>query len=141
MGSLIKSSLMAFILMSTTQTWADMSIQKFMNVSQGTASFQCAYKTKTASKKCVVSRSMVKASIHPMTKQIYGANEVLNLLTIQWPDGDVSRYLSVDSGEAINLSDHKTYRYKSLDHDESNFDLRRGLILQSDTSPEHVRIW
>ncbi|WP_445346767.1 hypothetical protein [Acinetobacter bohemicus] len=55
----------------------------------------CAYKGKVASKKCVVTRSMVKASIDSVTKQIYGTNELL--LTIKWPDGDVSRYLGMDS--------------------------------------------
>ena len=137
----IKSTLAVCLLVSTGQVWADVSIKKFMNVSKGTVSFNCAYKGKVASKKCIVSRSIVKASIHPMTKQIYGANESLGLLTIKWPDGDVSRYLNIDSNETLNLGDNDTYRYKTLDSDEGSLDLRKGLIIQSSTSAEHVRLW
>ena len=84
---------------------------------------------------------MVKASIDSVTKQIYGANESLLLLTIKWPDGDVSRYLGMDSWELKNLGDQKTYRLKTLNIDESQLDLRRGVIIQSDVSTEHVRFW
>jgi hypothetical protein len=89
----------------------------------------------------VVTRSTVKASIDPVMAQIYGANEPLSLLTIKWPDNDVSRYLSMDSWELKNLGDQKTYRLKTSQSDESRLDLRRGLIIQSDASAEHVRIW
>lgn len=141
MGKLIKSTLATCLLMSTVQVWADVSIKQFMNAGKGTASFNCAYKGKVASQKCIVTQSMVKASIHPMTKQIYGANGSLSLLTIKWPDKDVSRYVTLDSGEILNLDDNKNYRFKTLDSDEWSLDFRRGLIIQSETSNEHVRLW
>lgn len=137
----IKATLALSLLISSTSLWADVSIKQFMNSGKGTASFNCAYKGKVASQKCVVSHSMVKSSIHPMTRQIYGANERLHLLTIKWPDQDVSRYLSVDSGEMINLENNKTYRYKGRASDEWTPDFSRGYIIQSETSAEHVRLW
>lgn len=141
MKKIIQNSFIALLLLGSVQANAGISITKFMDLSKATASFNCAYKGKKASKSCTVTRSIVKGSIHPMTKQIYGANEPLHLLTIKWPDSDVSRYLSVDSNEAINLEDNDTYRFKTLDNDEGTLDLRRGLIIQGSSLNEHVRIW
>ena len=141
MKFIIQIGLALTFLFGSMQINAEVSINKFMNASQASASFNCAYKGKAASKKCVDTRSMVKASIDSVTKQIYGANESLPLLTIRWPDGDVSRYLGMDSWEPKNLGDQKTYRLKTLNTDESQLDLRRGVIIQSDVSTEHVRFW
>lgn len=141
MKEFIKTGLILACLLGSVQAKAETSIAKFMSASQASASFSCAYKGKAASRKCVVTRSTVKASIDPVMAQIYGANEPLSLLTIKWPDNDVSRYLSMDSWELKNLGDQKTYRLKTSQSDESRLDLRRGLIIQSDESAEHVRIW
>lgn len=141
MKFVIQSGLALTFLFGCMQVNAEVSTSKFMHASQASASFNCAYKGKVASKKCVVTRSMVKASIDSVTKQIYGANESLLLLTIKWPDGDVSRYLGMDSWELKNLGDQKTYRLKTLNVDESQLDLRRGVIIQSDVSTEHVSFW
>ena len=128
-------------LLGAGNVMAKSALETFLDSAKGSAAFNCAYQGKIASRKCIVSHSMVKGSIHPMTKQIYGANTQLKLLTIKWPDGDVSRYVNVDRMELFNLGDNDSYRYKTLPNDEWKLDLRRGLILQGRHSDEHVRIW
>ena len=114
-------------------------IETFISQSNATASFNCAYKKVIASKKCIVSISTVKASTQ-RTKQFFGANGTHSLLKIKWPDNDVSQYAILDSHELWNLSDTKSYNFRILPNQDSELDLRKGLIIESNFK-EHVRIW
>ena len=120
-----------------TQAQAAPSIGDFLEYDSAKRDFNCAYKGKKASKKCVVSKSVVNASIDSRTKQFYGANYPLPLLTIQWPDGDTSRYVFLDSGELYNLADKKSYTVRDWDLESP---LSRGLYIDKN-GQDHVRLW
>lgn len=99
---------------------------------------QCAYKKKIASKPCTVQTAFIKPN-HPMTKKFFG-NEKHVLLTIQWPDGDKSRYALMDSRELFNLGNNQNYRFKVQEEDEGELDTSNGVIIL-DGDVEHVRLW
>lgn len=54
MKFIIQIGLALTFLFGSMQINAEVSINKFMNASRASASFNCAYKGKAASKKCVV---------------------------------------------------------------------------------------
>ena len=101
----------------------------------------CAYKNKIASKKCAVSivSAPVSREKNATLTGFYGKNGEFELLSIQWPDGDVSRYALMDSFELLNLSNKKTYNF-ALQDENYDLDLDRGLVIL-DGQKEHVRLW
>lgn len=76
----------------------------------------CAYKGKKASKKCLVTFFKVSPSFDRITESIYGSGgeENLDLIVIEWPDKDISRYLAVGLGDYVNLNNKDNIRYKSV---------------------------
>ena len=76
--------------------------------------FNCAYKHKIASKKCLVTTSIVRSSIDSRTKAFYSTTAILPLMTIKWTDSDISRYITMNSFELINLSDKKSKEHIRL---------------------------
>jgi len=129
-----------------TQAQAGPTIKDFMKLDKGEAYFNCAYKGKTASKKCLVKHSYVKSNTHPVLKQIYGSNENLPLMTIKWPDNDTSRYVSMDSFELGNLETKELGGFSLRTTEQCLegwcLDLSRGLIIDNATTgKEHVRLW
>lgn len=128
-----------------TQAQAGPTISEFMSSDRGQAYFNCAYKGKTASKKCLVTHTYIKSNVRPLLKQIYGPNENLPLMTIKWPDGDVSRYVTIDSFELGNLNDKKlggyTFRTTEQCSDGWCLELSRGLVIDTMDSDEYIRLW
>ncbi|WP_201534601.1 hypothetical protein [Psychrobacter ciconiae] len=132
------------VIFSSTQAFASPTIKTFMASNNSQAYFNCAFKGKKASRKCLVTNSYISSDVHPTLKQIYGANTQLPLITIKWPDGDTSRYVSMDSFELGNLGDKRFtgYQLRTTDEDYWDLDLSRGLIIDSNyTNQEYVRLW
>ena len=98
----------------------------------------CAYKKKVASRKCTVSTAWIKPD-HPYTKAFFGDEEHI-VLTIAWPDGDVSRYALGDSRELTNLNNGLNYRFKVREDDEGELDTNNGVIILYGDE-EHIRLW
>lgn len=97
--------------------------------------FNCAYKGKTASKKCLVTITEVNASIDPRTREHYESHHTFPKITIKWPDGDVSRYVSLSDNsndKIINLANKNEYRVR----DNNPIDL----FIDSQ-GEEHVHLW
>lgn len=118
----MRKSLMAIIALvlssGVTQVQASSTIENiFYAETPYSGYFNCVYKHKIASKKCLVTTSRVRSSIDSRTKAFYGTTATLPLMTIKWPDGDISRYITMDSFELINLSDKKSYQYKMSNGD------------------------
>ena len=125
-----------------TQAHAASTIEDIVYSDQDSGFFNCAYKLKIASKKCLVSVSPVKAKIDPRTKKVFGSNEPVSMMTIKWPDGDTSRYIGVNSFGVINLADSKKYSYKtSYDDGVWSLDFSKGLIILDVNNKEHIRLW
>jgi hypothetical protein len=104
----------------------------------GTGRFNCAFKGKRASKPCTVS---VKEELvrHPDFVSFHGKAERASVITVQWPDGDLSKYTWMDSGEMLNLGEKEGWGYH-LASDEWEQDWSRGFVIESRGS-EHIRIW
>lgn len=142
----MRKSLMAIIALvlssGVTQVQASSTIENiFYAETSSSGYFNCAYKHKIASKKCLVTTSIVRSSIDARTKAFYGTTAILPLMTIKWPDGDISRYITMDSFELINLSDKKSYQYKMSNGDYWEPDLTEGAIILDEKSKEHIRLW
>ena len=128
-------------LSSISRAQAPTSIEGFVPAENVSAHFNCAYKKKIASQKCLVSKSYVSSGIDARIKAFYGDNDFVQMTKIDWPDGDVSRYVSMDSFEVINLADKKAYRYKTTDMDSWYYNLEGGLIILDNKGNEHIRLW
>ena len=142
----LRSYIMFFAVCSAiTQSHAGPTISEFMDSNKGQAYFNCAYKGKKASKKCLVTNTTINSNAHPVMKQIYGANTTQYLMTIKWPDGDTSRYVTMDSFELGNLNDKKLggYRLRTTEQCSDGWclELSRGLIIDTMDSDEYVRLW
>lgn len=131
-----------------TQAQAGPTIKQYINShTKSSAYFNCSYKGKKASKKCLVSHSSIRARAHPGLKNFYGADysENIGVINIKWPDGDISRYAYVDSMDMVNLNDKDGWGYRLRDKDDENgwdIDFSRGFFI--DTKPsnkDHIRLW
>lgn len=129
---------------SAAQVQASPTIEEFMSAENGSGSFNCAYKLKIASKKCLVTTSTINSSKDYRAKEIFGSHESLPLLTIKWPDGDSSRYVDIGGDEVyelINLADRKSYNYKTIKNARQNIDFSKGLVIINEDGKEHIRLW
>lgn len=137
----MKKSIMAMSLLALTtgfsQAQAAPSISDFLDRESAKDYYNCSYKGKTASKKCLVITSQVNSSVDPRTKMMSSSNYKVTLLTIKWPDNDTSRYAFLDSGEMINLADKKQYGIRNWDNE---IGLTRGLFIDN-SGRDHVRLW
>lgn len=137
----MKKSIMAMSLLALTtgfsQAQAATSISDFLDRESAKDYYNCSYKGKTASKKCLVITSQVNSSVDPRTKMMSSSNYKVTLLTIKWPDNDTSRYAFLDSGEMINLADKKQYGIRNWDNE---IGLTRGLFIDN-SGRDHVRLW
>jgi hypothetical protein len=104
---------------------------------EGKGKFNCAYKGRKASTKCSV---IYKTEFvdHVAFLKWNGNPADAKVITIYWPDGDISRYTEIDSGELINLSDDQPGGYH-LAGDEVEQDWNNGYVIQKD-GVEHVRL-
>ena len=129
---------------STAQVQAAPTIEEFMSSENGSGYFNCAYKLKIASKKCLVTTSTINSSKDYRARKIFGVDEYLPLLTIKWPDGDSSRYVDIGGDEVyelINLADRKSYNYKTIKNARQSIDFTKGLVIINDDYKEHIRLW
>ena len=120
-----------------SQAQAASSIGDFLDLESARGYYNCSYKGKAASKKCLVITSQVNSSVDPRTKMMSSSNYKVTLLTIKWPDNDTSRYAFLDSGEMINLADKKQYGIRNWDNE---IGLTRGLFIDN-AGRDHVRLW
>ncbi|MDE4453879.1 hypothetical protein [Psychrobacter sp. DAB_AL62B] len=128
----------------TTQVQAAPTIEEFMSAENGSGYFNCAYKLKIASKKCLVTTSNINSSKDSRARKVFGVDEYLPLLTIKWPDGDSSRYVDIGGDEVyelINLADRKSYNYKTIKNARHSIDFTKGLVIINDDYKEHIRLW
>ena len=95
MKKLIAVSVGLAFAFGATQVQASPAIEEFMSAENGSGYFNCAYKLKIASKKCLVTTSNINSSKDSRARKIFGVDEYLPLLTIKWPDGDSSRYVDI----------------------------------------------
>lgn len=131
---------LAFVF-GTTQVQASPTIEEFMSAENVSGYFNCAYKLKIASKKCLVTTSNINSSKDYRARKIFGVDEYLPLLTIKWPDGDSSRYVDIGGDEVyelINLADRKSYNYKTIKNARQSIDFTKGLVIINDEYKEHI---
>jgi hypothetical protein len=119
---------------------ADKTDLKTVIENHGKGSFNCAYQGETAGKTCSV-KVKVELVKHPEFVKFYGKAAKVDVLTIGWPDGDISKYAWSDSGEMINLKAKDAWGYR-LAGDEVVQDWSRGfVIISSKTGSEYIRLW
>ncbi|WP_352339620.1 hypothetical protein, partial [Psychrobacter sp. 16-MNA-CIBAN-0192] len=120
----------------TVQTYTNEPVfREFFLANFGENYFNCAYKGKTASKKCLVTITEVNASIDARTRERYESHHTFLKITIKWPDGDVSRYVSLNDNsndKIINLANKNEYRVR----DNNPIDL----FIDSQ-GEEYVHLW
>lgn len=129
---------------SAAQVQASPTIEEFMFSDDASGYFNCAYKLKIASKKCLVKKSEISSAKDSRAKALFGSHESLPLLTIKWPDGDSSRYVDIGGDEVyelINLADRKSYNYKTIKNARQNIDFSKGLVIINEDGKEHIRLW
>ena len=139
-----KLVLIAAVILSVTvpivEAYESYESENLKNIisANGTGKFNCAYKGMLASKACtvIVKKEVVK---HPDFVLWYGKAAKVEVITIKWPDGDISKYTWSDSGEMINLTDKQPLGYQ-LAGDEVEQDWSRGFVIKKDGS-EYIRIW
>ena len=144
MNKLLAAGIGLAFAVGTMHVQASPTIEEFMSAENGSGSFNCAYKLKIASKKCLVTTSTINSSKDSRSKRIFGADEYLPLLTIKWPDGDSSRYVDIGGDEVyelINLADRKSYNYKTIKNARQNIDFSKGLVIINEDGKEHIRLW
>lgn len=142
----MQSSVLAILaislgLSSISQAQDPPSIGGFVPTDKVSAYFNCAYKRKIASKKCLVTKSFMSSAIDERSIAFFGNDYFVQITIIKWPDGDTSRYVSMDSFEVLNLADKKAYRYKTTDMDSWYYNLESGLIILDNKGNEHIRLW
>ena len=144
MNKLLAAGIGLAFAVGTMHVQAASTIEEFMSADNGSGYFNCAYKLKIASKKCLVTTSTINSSKDSRSKRIFGADEYLPLLTIKWPDGDSSRYVDIGGDEVyelINLADRKSYNYKTIKNARQNIDFSKGLVIINEDGKEHIRLW
>ena len=144
MNKLLAAGIGLAFAVGTMHVQAASTIEEFMSAENGSGHFNCAYKLKIASKKCLVTTSTINSSKDSRSKRIFGVDEYLPLLTIKWPDGDSSRYVDIGGDEVyelINLADRKSYNYKTIKNARQSIDFTKGLVIINDDFKEHIRLW
>ena len=144
MNKLLAAGIGLAFAVGTMHVQAASTIEEFMSTKNGSGYFNCAYKLKIASKKCLVKKSEISSANDSRSKRIFGADEYLPLLTIKWPDGDSSRYVDIGGDEVyelINLADRKSYNYKTIKNALQNIDFSKGLVIINEDGKEHIRLW
>ncbi|ALF60975.1 hypothetical protein [Psychrobacter urativorans] len=120
----------------TAQTFNNEPVfEEFFQANTGENYFNCAYKGKTASKKCLVTITEVNASIDSRIRERYEPHYTFPKMVIKWPDGDVSRYVSLSDNsndEILNLANRNAYQVR----DNNPIDL----FIDSQ-GEEHVHLW
>ena len=144
MNKLLAAGIGLAFAVGTMHVQAASTIEAFMSSDDTSGYFNCAYKLKIASKKCLVKKSEISSANDSRSKRIFGSDEYLPLLTIKWPDGDSSRYVDIggdDVYELINLADGKSYNYKTIKNGGQSLDFTKGLVIINDDFKEHIRLW
>ena len=118
------------------QAQAAQSINELASEFSGKGYFNCAYKGKKASKKCLVTMTEGMGSIDSRISSFYGRGQFFSQMNIKWPDGDISRYAIMRDKVIINLGDKNDYDVDM----ESFYPNPSGFIIYS-KGKEHVRLW
>lgn len=121
---------------SMNQAQAAQSINELASEYSGKGHFNCSYKGKKASKKCLVTMTEGRGSIDSRISNFYGRGQAFSQMNIEWPDGDISRYAIMRDMVIINLGDKNTYNVDM----ESFYPNPRGFIIYS-RGKQHVRLW
>lgn len=106
----------------------------------GSGQFNCAYRGQKASQPCAVTVGRQRVD-HPDYVKFYGQPDTVPVLSIAWPDGDVSRYAWGDSDEMLNLGEKDAWGYHwASKKDEMDQDWRRGFVIEKGDE-EYIRLW
>lgn len=134
-------AILLFSALLSGHAWSDdpAPTLKVITEKGGSGYFNCSYQGKKASKPCRVnvSRELVN---HPDVIEYSGQADIDWVLTIKWPDGDLSKYAWADSGEMWNLTAKEAGGYR-LSGDETEQDWSRGFVIKKGGGAEHVRLW
>ena len=144
MNKLLAAGIGLAFAVGTMHVQAASTIEEFMSAENASGYFNCAYKLKIASKKCLVKKSEISSAKDSRAKALFGSHESLPLLTIKWPDGDSSRYVDIGGDEVyelINLADRKSYNYKTIKNARQSIDFTKGLVIINEDGKEHIRLW
>lgn len=121
------------------QAQAAYSIGELVTSAYGKGYFNCSYKGKKASKKCLVTTFDVKASIDSRTTEPYRSEYRMMQMNIKWPDGDTSRYVIKHGSDIYNLANKTDYEIRGLDPDNIDW-YPRGFFIYSQ-GKEHIKLW
>lgn len=132
--------LLSFAMGASAATTSAATVEAFLqDTSPKSASLNCAYRGKTATRKCDVTQTtsrVANANSVVLNTQL-GKDANYELLTIKWPDGDVGRFALLNNHQVLNLSNNKML---SLRQTAGKLDLKTGLVLQQN-GEEHTRLW
>lgn len=115
------------------------SVRSFMGQATGQAHFNCAFQGKKASKPCLVKLSQ-ELITHPTVRAFHDARRPVKVLSVYWPDGDVSRYVEIDSLELVNLAERSGTGYMIRTDEWPEVDWSRGYVIEKN-SREWLRLW
>lgn len=107
--------------------------------------FNCAYKGKTASKKCHVT-NVEEVVTNKDLVAFYGAggkakSVKMQVLNILWPDQTHSRFAWGDSMEISNLDAKNGESYALKFAEWPELDYKKGLIILDAKNREYIRLW
>lgn len=103
------------------------------------AYLNCSIGDKVASEKCLVVEQTLVANT-PDTVNYFGSNGSYRLITIMWPDKDVSEYAILDDSRLINLKKPKSGDYQLQDTVGSNLNLEYGFGITRNGN-NYIRFW
>lgn len=128
------------VLLSTTvnQAQAASSISDLAFEFSGQGYFNCSYKGRKASKKCLVTMTEGRGSIDSRISSFYGPGQHFSQMNIKWPDGDISRYALMRDRVIINLGDKNHYEEHGYDFNTGSYP--RGFFIYT-KGKEHIRLW
>lgn len=129
---------MLVLTVGINQAQAAQSIDELLYNFDGKDYFNCSYKGKKASKKCLVTMTEGRGSIDSRISSFYGSGELVKRMNIKWPDGDISRYVITRDNVIINLANKTDYEIRGYNYDSASYS--RGFFIYSQ-GREHVRLW
>lgn len=99
----------------------------------------CSIQGKIASKKCLLVQQDMMANT-PDTIRYFGHDGHYKLLTIMWPDNDVSEYAIIDGSKLINLKKPKSGDYYLQSPVNGEVDLNQSFGIDKNGG-EYIRFW
>lgn len=115
------------------------NIRQFLAQPIGQATFRCAFQGKAASRPCTVKLTQEQVT-NPTVVAFHGAGQLSKVFSVYWPDGDVSRYVEIDSLELVNLTERNGTGYNIRTREWPEVDWSRGYVIEKN-GREWLRLW